>query len=72
MGKPALARHHGAHEWVALNTHIFARTGKFWERYNVVSLRVGRSERYPLQSGFGWTNAVYLRLLKLFPDLAKK
>ncbi len=42
---------------------MFARTGKLWEKYDVVDGDVGRAANYPTQSGFGWTNAVYLRLL---------
>ena len=60
-----------AKNWLGLNTRVFMRTGKFWERYDVVKMREGESERYPIQTGFGWTNAVYLCLLKEFPELLK-
>ena len=55
--------------WMELNTKVFERTGKFWERYDVVRRREGVSERYPIQTGFGWTNAAYVRLLAEFPEL---
>lgn len=50
--------------WVALNTKVYARTGKMMEKYNVedLSLDAGGGE-YPVQDGFGWTNGVLLRLL---------
>ncbi len=55
-----------AEKWLNLNRKVFKRTGKFWEKYNVVKGRVGKEGRYPNQSGFGWTNAVFVKLVKLF------
>ena len=54
-----------AKKWLDLNKMIFQKTGKFWEKYNVVKGKIGEShkERYPTQSGFGWTNAVFVRLI---------
>jgi len=60
-----------ARAWVDLNTKVFERTGKFWERYDVARGRQGKSERYPIQTGFGWTNGVYARLFAEFPELLK-
>lgn len=50
--------------WVDLNVHVYQRTGKMLEKYNVedLSLEAGGGE-YPVQDGFGWTNGVLLRLL---------
>lgn len=42
------------------------KTGHFWEKYNMVDGEVGTSERYPTQTGFGWTNAVFLRFVAKF------
>jgi alpha,alpha-trehalase len=52
------------HKWVDMNTKIFSETGNMWEKYDVVTMQIGKSGRYKTQSGFGWTNGVYLRLLK--------
>ncbi len=55
-----------ARKWLDLNLKVFEKTGKFWEKYDVVECSVGKSGRYPTQSGFGWTNAVFLRLISEF------
>jgi alpha,alpha-trehalase len=55
-------------KWLDLNKMIFNRTGKFWEKYDVVRCRIGYSGRYRTQSGFGWTNAVFLKLAHLFAE----
>lgn len=49
-----------AKKWLELNKKVFIKTGNFWEKYNVVKCTVGKSnqDRYPIQSGFGWTNAI--------------
>lgn len=59
-----------AKKWLDLNKNIFLQTGKFWEKYNVVKCKASDSNgyRYPTQSGFGWTNAVFVRLIE---DLGK-
>lgn len=56
-----------ARRWLSLNRHIYERTGKMMEKYNVVdiSLEAGGGE-YPSQDGFGWTNGVYLKLARLY------
>lgn len=55
-------------KWLDLNAKVFHETGKMWEKYNVVNCDIGvlNSERYLLQSGFGWTNAIFLRLVNEF------
>ncbi len=55
-----------AKKWLDLNKDVFLKTGKFWEKYDVVKYDVGKSERYTIQSGFGWTNSVFLKLVKEF------
>jgi alpha,alpha-trehalase len=57
-----------AHKWVDMNLKLFTETGKFWEKYDVVHCQPGvyNPDRYPTQSGFGWTNAIYLRLIHEF------
>ncbi len=53
-------------KWLNLNKKVFNKTGKFWEKYNVVKSDVGKSGRYPTVEGFGWTNAVFVKLVKEF------
>ena len=55
-----------AKKFLELNKKIYQKTGKFWEKFNVVKGTIGESERYTTQSGFGWTNAVFIRLLDKF------
>lgn len=55
-----------AKKWLELNDKVFKETGKLWEKYNVVTGGIGQQGRYPNQTGFGWTNAVFLRLASLF------
>jgi len=53
-------------KWLNLNKKVFDKTGKFWEKYHVVKLDVGKSGRYPTVEGFGWTNAIFVKLVKEF------
>lgn len=55
-----------AKKWLDLNKKVFIKTGKFWEKYNVVNNDVGKDERYPIQTGFGWTNAIFVKLIEVF------
>jgi alpha,alpha-trehalase len=57
-----------AKKWLDMNHDLFLSTGKFWEKHNVVTKDVGvfNPDRYPTQSGFGWTNAVFVRLINEF------
>lgn len=55
-----------AMKWLELNNMIFEETGKFWEKYDVVDLKIGKDGRYPTQHGFGWTNAVFAWLCKRY------
>ena len=50
-------------KWTHSVETIFKKTGKLTEKYNVVDtgFSAGGGE-YPNQDGFGWTNAVYLKL----------
>lgn len=58
-----------ARRWIKLNRDVYRRTGKMMEKYNVedLTLPAGGGE-YPSQDGFGWTNGVLLKLLRLYPD----
>ncbi len=55
-----------AKKFLDLNKKVFEKTGKLWEKYNVVKCDIGESERYKTQWGFGWTNAVFVRLIDKF------
>ena len=50
-------------KWLKLNKKVFKQTGKIWEKYDVVKMQKGQDGRYVTQSGFGWTNAVFVRLI---------
>jgi alpha,alpha-trehalase len=55
-----------ARKWLDMNLKVFTETGKMWEKYDVVHRQPGvyNPDRYITQSGFGWTNAVFLRLVE--------
>ena len=55
-----------AFNWLEMNKKVFLKTGKFWEKYDVVKNKIGKEGRYPIQTGFGWTNAIFLKLYKTF------
>jgi alpha,alpha-trehalase len=55
-----------AQKWLELNAKVFEKTGKFWEKYDVVKCNEGKSGRYKNQTGFGWTNAIFVKLIKEF------
>jgi alpha,alpha-trehalase len=58
-----------AMKFLNLNRTALKKTGRLWEKYNVVTGKAGESERYTTQSGFAWTNAIILRLLDQFSPL---
>ncbi|MFH0702567.1 MAG: trehalase family glycosidase [bacterium] len=49
-------------KWINLNTDIYQKTGKLFEKYNVVENNIDVNTSYPQQDGFGWTNGVYLQI----------
>ncbi len=52
-----------ANRWLLLNLTAFKHTGSFLEKYNVENPDLFASGgEYPVQDGFGWTNAVFLYL----------
>lgn len=67
-GEHALAENI-AKRWIALNTKVFQSTGKMMEKYNVMdaSLEAGGGE-YPAQDGFGWSNGVLLKLIRIYGE----
>jgi alpha,alpha-trehalase len=52
-----------AKKWLNLNQKVFEETGKLWEKYDVVYCRKGLPGRYPTQSDFSWTMAVFIKLV---------
>jgi alpha,alpha-trehalase len=65
-GYDSLARNI-ALRWISLNVKVFKETGKLMEKYDVVHIRkpAGGGE-YKGQDGFGWTNGVLLKLIRLY------
>jgi alpha,alpha-trehalase len=55
-----------ARKWVKLIYETYLETGKIFEKYDVVNCKTGENERYETQEGFGWTNAVFIKLVKIF------
>ena len=58
--------------WVEENARVYCKTGKLVEKYNVRDAGEGAGGEYPVQDGFGWTNAVLVKLLAIYPQLARK
>jgi alpha,alpha-trehalase len=58
--------------WVAENVRLYCNTGKLVEKYNVVEAGAGAGGEYPVQDGFGWTNAVLVKLLSIYPNLGAR
>jgi alpha,alpha-trehalase len=54
---------------VAENARVFWCSGKLVEKYNVRDAGEGAGGEYPVQDGFGWTNAVLVKLLAIYPEL---
>lgn len=61
-----------ARKWLDLNLEVFIKTGKLWEKYDVVTRDYGKGGFYPKQEGFAWTNAVFLKIFSEFYPIAKK
>jgi len=70
-GEDALARDIAA-RWVAENARVYCGTGKLVEKYNVNEAGTGAGGEYPVQDGFGWTNAVLIKLLAIYPELGRQ
>jgi alpha,alpha-trehalase len=70
-GEPEIAETLAA-RWVAENVRLYCNTGKLVEKYNVVEAGAGAGGEYPVQDGFGWTNAVLVKLLAIYPRLGEK
>jgi alpha,alpha-trehalase len=60
-----------ASRWVAENARVYCKTGKLVEKYDVRGAGEGAGGEYPVQDGFGWTNGILVKLLELYPALAR-
>ncbi|MEY4761781.1 MAG: alpha,alpha-trehalase TreF, partial [Pseudomonadota bacterium] len=57
--------------WMAGVNHLYARSGKLVEKYDVLDVtRDGGGGEYPNQDGFGWTNGVQRELMARYPQHA--
>jgi alpha,alpha-trehalase len=51
--------------WLLCVKSEYQKTGKMMERYNMLFPSIeGGGGQYPSQDGYGWTNGIYLQLLK--------
>nr|WP_279545376.1 trehalase family glycosidase [Pseudoteredinibacter isoporae] len=67
-GFEALARE-GAEAWLNNVTDLYRKTGKLYEKYDVVNTeRFADGGEYQNQYGFGWTNAILLKLREGLTD----
>jgi alpha,alpha-trehalase len=56
-----------ARKWIEANLVQFEITGDFLEKYNVVDIREEAQDGvYPMQPGFGWTNAVFVNFCQRY------
>lgn len=69
-GERDLAQHI-ARAWVTENARVYCQTGKLVEKYDIRDAGAGAGGEYPVQDGFGWTNGVLVKLLALYPALAR-
>ncbi|HSG65603.1 MAG TPA: trehalase family glycosidase, partial [Gammaproteobacteria bacterium] len=54
----------GARRWIDNNLSVYATTGQFLEKYDVETIgTTPHGGEYEVQYGFGWTNAVLLKLM---------
>jgi len=70
-GEEKLARDIAA-RWVAENARVYCQGGKLVEKYNVSEAGEGAGGEYPVQDGFGWTNGILVKLLAIYPELARQ
>jgi len=66
-GHDDLAREIGT-RWIACVKRVHRETGRLLEKYDVMDDKPGGGGEYPTQCGFGWTNAVLVMLMRLYPQ----
>lgn len=52
-------------KWLDLCKNVLDETGFMWEKYDVVNCKRGVDGRYPTQTGFGWTNGVFIKFVSM-------
>lgn len=58
-----------AKNWCQNIERVYQNTGKLMEKYDAVDMsKIGGGGEYPNQDGFGWTNAVYMKLKQQFKE----
>ncbi|MFH1295470.1 MAG: trehalase family glycosidase, partial [bacterium] len=57
----------------SIKTHarLFRKYGTFFEKINGATGDKAKNYHYPTQTGFGWTNAIFFRYIKILEDLDK-
>lgn len=58
-----------AKKYLDLNKKLLLETGHLWEKYDVVHCKPGISDRYDTQTGFAWTNAVFIYMISQFASI---
>ena len=67
-GHAKLARE-GARRWIDTVVRVYGDSGRLLEKYDVISPGLaGKGGEYAVQDGFGWTNAIFLRLQRELRD----
>ncbi|HEY4079132.1 MAG TPA: alpha,alpha-trehalase TreF [Burkholderiaceae bacterium] len=54
--------------WLETVESTYLSTGKLFEKYDVVKDGSSARGEYAMQDGFGWTNASYVALARLYPE----
>lgn len=55
-----------AEKWIRTCATVFRKTNLFWEKYDVTKIQPSFIGRYDTQTGFGWTNSVFVKILDEF------
>ena len=55
--------------WIDTVVRVYGDSGRLLEKYDVISPGLaGKGGEYAVQDGFGWTNAIFLRLQRELRD----
>ncbi|MDY3521556.1 trehalase family glycosidase [Riemerella anatipestifer] len=56
-----------AQKWCSNVESTYKKTGKLMEKYDAINTEnIATGGEYPNQDGFGWTNAIYIKMKKIF------
>jgi len=56
---------------IKAHARLFRKYGTFFEKINGATGDKAKNYHYPTQTGFGWTNAIFFRYIKILEDLDK-